>query len=55
VGDQACYVASRILDFSRTAVSSGRRIRGLALVDMLLYPDLEYLLGLLRQDITDEI
>ncbi len=53
--DEACYLASRIMDLA-SAIADGRKIpKILALTDISHYPDLQYLAGLITDGITDEI
>ena len=55
LADEACYIASRIMDVATYASTAGHKARLLAIVDIGHYTDTEYVLGLLEQGITDEV
>lgn len=55
VTEEACYIASRIMDIAAYANSRRQRNRILAIVDMVHYSDVSYIADLIAQGITDEI
>ena len=55
LAEEACYIASRIMEIATYANTGGRKARLLAIVDIAHYPDVEYVTGLLKLGITDEI
>ncbi len=53
--EEACYIASRIMEAATYANTSRRKAKLLAIVDITHFLDIEYVVGLLGQGITDEI
>ncbi len=53
--EEACYIASRIVEIAAYGYTLGRKIKLLAVVDITRYVDTEYAIGLLEQGITDEV
>ncbi len=53
--EEACYIASRIIDIANFLNAQGRRGHLLVILDLVHCQDIEYTLDLLRRGITDEI
>ena len=53
--EEACYIVSRIMEIATYVNTSRRKTRLLAIVDITRFLDIEYVIGLLEQGITDEI
>lgn len=53
--EEACYIVSRIMEIATYVNTSRRKTRLLAIVDITRFLDIEYVIGLLKQGITDEI
>ncbi|MDO8688338.1 MAG: hypothetical protein Q7K41_07110, partial [Dehalococcoidales bacterium] len=53
--EDACYIASRLVQIATYASSRGEKARLLAIVDIAHYSDVGYVLDLLKQGVTDEV
>lgn len=52
---EACYIASRVMEIAAYASAQGRKARLLAAVNIEHYLDVEYITGLLKRGLRDEV
>ncbi|MDO8687392.1 MAG: hypothetical protein Q7K41_02250, partial [Dehalococcoidales bacterium] len=53
--EDACYIASRLGQIATYSSSRGEKARLMAIIDITHYSDVGYVLGLLKQGVTDEV